>query len=252
MAAAMGNMVWQRRPRLAKLKLEGFPAGGTVAHDPARELPAARRRLPHWRALRPLRPAAARPRARQRHQLPGRLLAWHPDRARQPRARHRRGGGDRRDPGYLAAGVPPRSRCRTDSRRDAGLRPDHCAAAARGAASRRYLRRCAGGQATVCAEACEPSWKVNSAENGKPPADSVPRRDPNRMKRHELAVHVLVVRQVARSDRRLDAHDRHIRSVRDARIGGTRVASCQPKIPDAGSTSPSNTSCAKTGVWPFA
>jgi putative ABC transport system permease protein len=24
-AAAMGNMVWQRRPRLAKLKLEGFP-----------------------------------------------------------------------------------------------------------------------------------------------------------------------------------------------------------------------------------
>jgi putative ABC transport system permease protein len=25
MAAAMGNMVWQRRPRLAKLKLEGFP-----------------------------------------------------------------------------------------------------------------------------------------------------------------------------------------------------------------------------------
>jgi len=27
MAAAMANMVWQRRPRLAKLKLEGFPAG---------------------------------------------------------------------------------------------------------------------------------------------------------------------------------------------------------------------------------
>jgi putative ABC transport system permease protein len=27
MAAAMGNMVWQRRPRLAKLKLEGFPRG---------------------------------------------------------------------------------------------------------------------------------------------------------------------------------------------------------------------------------
>jgi putative ABC transport system permease protein len=26
MAAAMANMVWQRRPRLAKLKLEGFPA----------------------------------------------------------------------------------------------------------------------------------------------------------------------------------------------------------------------------------
>ena len=26
MAAAIGNMVWQRRPRLAKLKLEGFPA----------------------------------------------------------------------------------------------------------------------------------------------------------------------------------------------------------------------------------
>jgi putative ABC transport system permease protein len=25
MAAAIGNMVWQRRPRLAKLKLEGFP-----------------------------------------------------------------------------------------------------------------------------------------------------------------------------------------------------------------------------------
>jgi predicted lysophospholipase L1 biosynthesis ABC-type transport system permease subunit len=25
MAAAMGTMVWQRRPRLAKLKLEGFP-----------------------------------------------------------------------------------------------------------------------------------------------------------------------------------------------------------------------------------
>ncbi len=27
MAAAMGNMIWQRRPRLAKLKLEGFPRG---------------------------------------------------------------------------------------------------------------------------------------------------------------------------------------------------------------------------------
>jgi putative ABC transport system permease protein len=27
MAAAMANMVWQRRPRLAKLKLEGFPPG---------------------------------------------------------------------------------------------------------------------------------------------------------------------------------------------------------------------------------
>lgn len=27
MAAAIGNMVWQRRPRLAKLKLEGFPRG---------------------------------------------------------------------------------------------------------------------------------------------------------------------------------------------------------------------------------
>ena len=27
MAAAMANMVWQRRPRLAKLKLEGFPVG---------------------------------------------------------------------------------------------------------------------------------------------------------------------------------------------------------------------------------
>jgi putative ABC transport system permease protein len=27
MAAAIGNMVWQRRPRLAKLKLEGFPHG---------------------------------------------------------------------------------------------------------------------------------------------------------------------------------------------------------------------------------
>ncbi|HTC72197.1 MAG TPA: hypothetical protein VK655_04870 [Solirubrobacteraceae bacterium] len=25
MAAAIGNMVWPRRPRLAKLKLEGFP-----------------------------------------------------------------------------------------------------------------------------------------------------------------------------------------------------------------------------------
>ena len=25
MAAAMGAMIWQRRPRLAKLKLEGFP-----------------------------------------------------------------------------------------------------------------------------------------------------------------------------------------------------------------------------------
>jgi len=27
MAAAIGNMIWQRRPRLAKLKLEGFPRG---------------------------------------------------------------------------------------------------------------------------------------------------------------------------------------------------------------------------------
>jgi putative ABC transport system permease protein len=27
MAAAIGNMLWQRRPRLAKLKLEGFPRG---------------------------------------------------------------------------------------------------------------------------------------------------------------------------------------------------------------------------------
>jgi putative ABC transport system permease protein len=27
MAAAIGSMVWQRRPRLAKLKLEGFPRG---------------------------------------------------------------------------------------------------------------------------------------------------------------------------------------------------------------------------------
>jgi putative ABC transport system permease protein len=27
MAAAIGNLIWQRRPRLAKLKLEGFPRG---------------------------------------------------------------------------------------------------------------------------------------------------------------------------------------------------------------------------------
>jgi putative ABC transport system permease protein len=30
MAAAIGNMVWQRRPRLAKLKLEGFPLWRTI------------------------------------------------------------------------------------------------------------------------------------------------------------------------------------------------------------------------------
>ena len=36
MAAAIGAMVWQRRPRLAKLKLEGFPASSCGARSCSR------------------------------------------------------------------------------------------------------------------------------------------------------------------------------------------------------------------------
>ena len=49
MAAAIGNMVWQRRPRLAKLKLEGFPRRELWRTIAAREPRAARRRLPDRR-----------------------------------------------------------------------------------------------------------------------------------------------------------------------------------------------------------
>ena len=99
MAAAMGNMVWQRRPRLAKLKLEGFP------------------RAELWRTilLESLLLLGVGCVSGAVFGLYGQQLL---DRAlanvinfpvvysfgilvahRQPRAGDRRGGGDRRDPG---------------------------------------------------------------------------------------------------------------------------------------------------------
>ena len=45
MSVAMGTMIWQRRPRLARMKVQGYRAWRVVAGAALRELPAARHRL---------------------------------------------------------------------------------------------------------------------------------------------------------------------------------------------------------------
>ena len=198
MAAAMGNMVWQRRPRLAKLKLEGFP------------------RAELWRTillesllLLGVGCVSGAVFGLYGQQLLDRALAnvinfpvvysfGVAGRAREPRAGHRRGGGDRRDPGVSrrrrrprggAAGLtdgshasrPDRHSSRPDGPWQTPLRPciKRCDAGGRRLRGvprpparqlRLYLWWRRGGQGTVVdAEACEPSWKPNSAVNGKPP-----------------------------------------------------------------------------------
>ena len=37
MSVAMGTMIWQRRPRLARMKVQGYPARGVVAGAALRE-----------------------------------------------------------------------------------------------------------------------------------------------------------------------------------------------------------------------
>ena len=108
MAAAMGAMIWQRRPRLAKLKLEGIARVSTVAHDPLGEPDTPARGLPHRGAVRPVRTATRRPGFGSRDQLPGRLLAHRRRRAAHPRARVRHRACDRRDP-RLSGRVGPGS-----------------------------------------------------------------------------------------------------------------------------------------------
>ena len=64
MAAAMGAMIWQRRPRLAKLKLEGFPRAELWRTILLESLLLLGVGCADRSALRPLRPATRRPRAR--------------------------------------------------------------------------------------------------------------------------------------------------------------------------------------------
>ena len=116
MAAAMGNMVWQRRPRLAKLKLEGFP------------------RAELWRTillesflLLGVGCLSGAVFGLYGQQLLDRALAnvinfpvvysfGVADRARQPRARHRRRRRDRRDPRIpRRRGAARAWRCRIDA-----------------------------------------------------------------------------------------------------------------------------------------
>ena len=59
----MGTMIWQRRRRLARMKVQGYPARRVVAGAALRERAAARRRLLDRRGLWHLRPAADQPRA---------------------------------------------------------------------------------------------------------------------------------------------------------------------------------------------
>ena len=121
MAAAMGAMIWQRRPRLAKLKLEGLPRADLWRTILLESLLLARRRLPDRRGLRPVRPAAGRPRARRDDQLPRRLLGHGARRAVKPRARDAHGARDpRRSPATSPPPCRPRSRCRTEAPPPAG------------------------------------------------------------------------------------------------------------------------------------
>ena len=98
MAAAMGAMVWQRRPRLAKLKLEGLPRvelWGTILLESLLLLGAGcldRGRL--W----PLRPATGRPCACARDQLPRRLFHHGSAGAAEPLAGDCHRACDHRDP----------------------------------------------------------------------------------------------------------------------------------------------------------
>ena len=83
-------------PAACEAEARGVRALGAVAHDPARERPAAGDRLPGGRAVRPLRPAAAGPGARRGDQLPRRLLGRLRSGDREPGARDGGGRGDHR------------------------------------------------------------------------------------------------------------------------------------------------------------
>ena len=108
MAAAMGAMVWQRRPRLAKLKLEGFPRARAVAHDPARERAAARCVGCLSGALLGLSASScSTARSANVINFPVVRSVRPADRARRAGDRHRRGARRARVPGYLAAACRP-------------------------------------------------------------------------------------------------------------------------------------------------
>ena len=75
MAAAIGAMVWQRRPRLAKLKLEGLARAQLWRTILFENLLLLGTGCAHRLPFRPLRPAPRRPRACAHDQLPHRPLA---------------------------------------------------------------------------------------------------------------------------------------------------------------------------------
>ncbi len=95
-------------PASGEAQARGLPPHGAVAYDPAREPPPAGRRLPDGRGVRPLRPAAPRPGAGERDQLPGRLLGRGASRAPQPCRRDGRGGRDSLGPRLSGGGSATR------------------------------------------------------------------------------------------------------------------------------------------------
>ena len=115
MAAAMGALVWQRRPRLAKLKLEGLPRAD-CGDDPAGELAAAQRRLPDGgRSLGSTASSSRIACSRDVVNFPVVYSITALPALQQPRARDRDGAGDPRD---------PRATSRLRSRRPSHSRTD--------------------------------------------------------------------------------------------------------------------------------
>ncbi len=200
MAAAMGNMVWQRRPRLAKLKLEGFPRAELWRTILLESLLLLGVGCVSGAVFGLYGQQTARPRARQRDQLPRRLLIRRARGRLEPRPRHRGRGSDRRDPRI------PRRR-RIPSRRIAGLTRQLrlFVPAPRGAG---YGGRRGGARAVLEAEV--------GGEREAAVRTPFRHRDADRVEGHEPAVDVLVVGQVAGADRQLHAEDRDIRPVGDA------------------------------------
>lgn len=96
MAAAMSTAIWQRRPALAQLQIQGCRPPQTLARPAPRNRPRPPRRLPHRRHRRPLRPLPPRPLAPTNHRLPRPLHPHHhpnrhhlPPRRRSRPPRHR-------------------------------------------------------------------------------------------------------------------------------------------------------------------
>ena len=90
MAAAIGAMIWQRRPRLAKLKLEGFSPRRAVARRSCSRACCCWASAASTGALFGLLGQQLLDRALSAvDQLPGRQLGCRADGAYQPRARHR-------------------------------------------------------------------------------------------------------------------------------------------------------------------